>query len=634
MAGHRFCLEWTRLARGGDSLIVLGEEAVPAYDRIHLTEGLSAGRARALELAPQEWYAENRIALLLDDPVASIEREAQAVVTASGARHEYDVLILATGSSARRLPLPGADLPGVHVYRTLRDLEGIRAQAATARAAAVLGGGLLGLEAARALADLGLRTHVVEAAHGLMARQLDAESAAALETRVRASGLHVITGCLTESIEARRGRGGEQQLCLCFRDGRTLAADMIVMAAGVEPRDELARRAGLKIGARGGIIVDEHLQTSDPRIFAIGECAMAHGAVLGFAAPGFEMARVLAQRLHGAPAAYHPAEHPVRLKLMGMDVITIGSVREEGEMLSHRAGGSLRQILLRRGRVSGVSLLGDTAEAGRLQLLVQQRRRLWPWQRRRFITTGRAWKAAEDVSAWPAETAVCQCTGVTRGQLSGAVAQGCATVEALCARTGAGTVCGSCRPLLAQLCGAKAAPPARFAPALLWICAAAALLTAGTWLAGPLPAAASVQALRLDVLWFDSGVKQITGYMLLGIMLLGLALPARKRLRALATAGDFSWWRILHAAVGLATLVALTVHTGFRLGFNMNRLLMLNVLVLAATGVLAGVVVSLSHRLPPSRARLLQQGWTLLHTLVCWPLLALVVFHILSVYRY
>ncbi|MGV3662885.1 MAG: FAD-dependent oxidoreductase [Prosthecobacter sp.] len=630
MAGHRFCFEWARLAQGGDSLTVLAEEPVPAYDRIHLTDSLKGGDPRSLELAPASWYQENQMILRLDDGATVIDRDRRQVMTRSGACHDYDVLVLATGSAARRLPLPGKDLPGVHVYRTLQDLQSIRAHAAASTTAAVLGGGLLGLEAARALLDLGLGVHVFEAASGLMARQLDAESAALLEKRVSLTGIHVVTGCLTDSI-TEAGKG----LCLNFRDGRSLTVDLIIMAAGVEPRDELARACGLKTGARGGVLVDERLQTSDPHVFAIGECALAHGTVNGFAAPGFEMARVLAERLHGADVRHGAAEHPVRLKLLGIDVVTVGGVRDEGELLSYRGGGSLRKILLRGGRVCGVSLLGSADDIGRLHTAVLRRQHLWPWQRRRFLATGSLWKpAAADVGLWPAETAICQCTGVTRGRLSRALAEGCGTVEALCARTGAGSVCGSCRPLLARLCGAKAAPAVRFAPVLLWTCVAASVLAVVTWLAGPLPAAVSVQSPRLDMLWFDSGVKQVTGYVLLGIMLLGMLLPARKRLRALAGAGEFSWWRLMHAVVGVAALVALTVHTGFRLGFNLNKVLMLNVLTLAGTGALAGAVIALSHRLAPAHARLLQTGWTLLHTLLCWPLLALVVFHILAVYRY
>lgn len=630
MAGHRFCLEWARLSQGGGPLTILAEEPVPAYDRIHLTDSLKDGAVRSLELAPLSWYEGHGMQLHLDDAVTRIDRENRQVATRSGALHPYDVLVLATGSSARRLPLPGADLSGVHLYRTQQDLKNIRAQAATAKTAAVLGGGLLGLEAARALLDLGLRVHVIEAASGLMARQLDSDSAAFLAQHVRCSGIHVITGCLTESITTE----GEA-LCLNFRDGRTLCVDLVVMAAGVEPRDELARACGLKTGVRGGVVVDDGLQTSDPHVFAIGECALVQGMVLGFAAPGHEMARVLAERLHGAAARYRAADHPVRLKLLGIDVVTIGSVREDGEQLCYRGSGSLRKMLLRRGRIRGVSLLGSTDDVGRLHTAVLRRRRLWPWQRRRFLASGTLWPPApEEVSQWPAETAVCQCTGVTRGQLSGALAQGCGTVEALCARTGAGGVCGSCRPLLARLCGARAAPAVRFAPALLWSCLVAVALVLATWLAGPLAAPVSVQSLRLDVLWFDSGVKQITGYVLLGIMLLGMLLPARKRLKALAGAGEFSWWRLMHTVVGVAALAALTVHTGFRLGFNLNKVLMLNVLILALTGALAGAVTSLSHRLAPARARLLQTGWTLVHALLCWPLLVLVVFHILTVYRY
>lgn len=631
MVSHRFCTEWVRLGKhSGARLTVVSEESVPAYDRIHLTETLTGKGASSLELAPTRWYEENDIQLLLNDPVLRIDRATQRIHTASGASHDYDVLILATGSKAKRLPLPGAELPGVFVYRTLADLAAIREKAKQVDTVAVLGGGLLGLEAARALLELGLRTHVIEAANSLMARQLDAEAAAFLQQRVSSMGVHVLTGCVSERIFA-----SDAGLTLVFRDEQTLAVGMIVMAAGVEPRDELARECGLQTGARGGVLVDSSLQTSDTHIFAIGECAMVHGTVSGFAAPGYDMARVLAENLHGKAGQYQAADYPVRLKLMGAEVVTIGNVREEGEMLTFSSPASLRQVLLRRGHVRGVCLLGDVTDVGRLQTAVSLRKRLWPWQRRRFLATGSFWKPeAQEVSLWPAGTTICQCTGVTRGRLSAAVAEGCATLEMLCQRTGAGTVCGSCRPLVAQLCGAPSTVVVRFAPAVLWTCVAVGLLCLATWWLGPLSVNLSVQSWRWDMLWFDSGVKQITGYVLLGVMLLGLLLPARKRLRALKTAGDFSWWRVLHTTVGVASLLALTVHTGFRLGFNMNRVLMLNVLLLAVTGALAGVVISLSHRLSPTLARWLQTGWTLLHTLLCWPLLALVVFHILTVYRY
>ena len=632
MAAHRFCQEWVR--RSGGPLLVLGEEKVPAYDRIHLTDLFGGKLPQALELAPAVWYAQNGIDLRLGTPVTAIDREKSEVVLQSGERIGYDVLLLATGSKARRLPIPGADLPGVHVYRTLEDLEMIRQRAEFSTRTAVLGGGLLGMEAARALCDLGLRTHLIEAASGLMTRQFGPHAAEFLQQRVQSTGIHVLTGCLTEAI-TRENEG----FCLTFKDGRSLSVDMVVMAAGVEPRDELARACKLRTGVRGGVVVDEKLRSSDPKIYAIGECAQAHGGTTaGFAAPGFEMAAALAEHLTGGTGRYVPVEHPVRLKVMGCDAVAIGPVREEGELLTYRERGSLRQVLVQNGRIAGVALLGDATDAGMFQTAVQKRQRLWGLQRSRFLKTGRPWRksGADEVNLWPAGAAICQCTGVTRGVLSQAVAGGCVTVEALCARTGAGTVCGSCRPLLARICGSEPAVPlpARFFRPLLWICLAVLLLAAATWVLGPLPLAGSVQALRLDTFWFDSGVKQVTGYTLLAFMLLGMALPLRKRLRRLAKLGDYTVWRLAHTLVGVFSLVALTAHTGFRLGFNLNKILMLNVLVLAVTGSFAGGVVALSHRLVPSHGRLLQNGWTLLHTLLCWPLFVLVLFHILTVYRY
>lgn len=631
MVGHRFCIEWIKSKTSAtDELVIIGEETVPAYDRIHLTNGLSGAGAESLELAAVGWYEEHRIALHLGDPVARIEREQHQVKTRSGARFDYDVLILATGSSARRLPVPGADLPGVFVYRTLADLTAIKERASRAQVAAVLGGGLLGLEAARALQDLGLRTHVIETAKGLMTRQLNEEAAGLLEQRVRATGIQVLTDCLTDSITSTG-----DSLRLNFRDGRTLMTDMVVMAAGVDPRDELASACGLKTGARGGVLVDETLRTSDGDIYAIGECALPKGTFYGFAAPGFDMARVLAARLNGRNERFENIEYPVRLKLLGTDVITIGDIRGEGTLLTHRSRGVLKQILLTKGKVSGVSLLGSAEDVGRMQTAVLKQQRLRDGQQKRFLVTGSPWKSAgDDVSLWPAASAICQCTGVTRGQLSCALAEGCATVEALSERTGAGSVCGSCRPLLANLCGASSTSAVRFARPLLWTCVAVAVLVAVTLVIGPLPVAQSVQDLRLDALWFDGTLKQITGYTLLAVMLLGFLLPMRKHIAALAKWGDFSFWRILHTGVGVAALVMLTAHTGFRLGFNLNKVLMLNVLTLALTGALAGGVIALSHRLSPAGGRLLQTGWTVLHTVLCWPLLVLVLFHILTVYRY
>ncbi|TDU73438.1 nitrite reductase (NADH) large subunit [Prosthecobacter fusiformis] len=630
MVSHRFCVEWTKLAPPGFHLTILAEEPVPAYDRIHLTQGLGIEGEAHLQLAPPSWYAGHGIELALGDAVAHIDRKNQQVTTRQGRIFEYDFLILATGSSARRLPVPGAELPGVYVYRTLADLAAIRQKAATAQTAAVLGGGLLGLEAARALLDLGVQTHVLEAAHGLMSRQLHAEASQMLEHRVKSTGLKVLTGCITTAI-TQTGNA----LQLHFRDERSLTVDMIVMAAGVEPRDELARACGLQTGARGGILVNEALESSDPAIFAIGECALPRGVFYGFAAPGFDMARVLAERLAGRNSLFIPSEYPVRLKLAGTDVVTIGDIRGEGSLLVWKSQGMLKQILLDEGRVSGVSLFGSTEDVGRLQTALLQRRRLRSWEQTRFVKTGSPWKpAATEVTQWPATTAVCQCTGVTRGRLSCAFEAGCKTVAALSAETGAGTVCGSCRPLLAQLCGSTVSPAARLARPLLWTCLIAILFTAAHSLLPPIPLSRTVAAFRYDQLWLNGFWKQLTGYVLLGLVLLALLLPLRKRVRALVRVGDYGLWRFLHTALGVLSLLVLVSHTGFRLGFNLNKVLMLNMLTLALTGAFSGAVIALSHRLPPVSARWLQMGWTCVHALLTWPLVVLVLFHILTVYRY
>jgi nitrite reductase (NADH) large subunit len=282
-----------------------------------------------------------------------------------------------------------------------------------------------------------------------------------------------------------------------------------------------------------------------------------------------------------------------------------------------------------------VSLLGNTEDAGRLHSAVLKRQRLSSRAQQRFLATGSPWKAShDDVRQWAPDIAICQCTGVTRGQLTCAMAAGCETVAALTAETGAGSVCGSCRPLLARLTGATSTLAVRFVRVLIASCVAVTLVALAHLLFNPIPLATSIRGRGIDNLWLDGTLKQITGYLLLGLMLLGLALPLRKRLHALAKVGDYAFWRVLHTGLGAVALLALVSHTGFRLGFQLNQVLMLNVLALALTGALSGGVTALTHRLPPRGARLLQTGWTCVHAFLCWPLLVLIVFHILTVYRY
>jgi len=311
--GHRF------------EVTVLAEEARPAYDRVQLSSFFSGKTADDLSIVPSGFFEQHGITLHLNERADALDRHARVVRTASGREVAYDNLVLATGSYPFVPPLPGKDRPGCYVYRTIEDLEAIRDSAqdanGRARTGVVIGGGLLGLEAAKALRDLNLETHVVEFAPRLMALQVDDGGGGMLRRKIEALGVRVHTGKNTREIVD----GASARHCLKFADGSSLDADVVVFSAGIRPRDDLARRAGLSVGERGGIVIDDACRTSDQAIYAIGECALWRNRIFGLVAPGYQMAQVTAARLGGdETAAFSGADMSTKLKLLGVDVASIG----------------------------------------------------------------------------------------------------------------------------------------------------------------------------------------------------------------------------------------------------------------------------------------------------------------------
>jgi nitrite reductase (NADH) large subunit len=634
MVGYKLCERLVSLA-GAEKfrIVVFGEERRSAYDRVHLTRFLAGRAPEELQLASADWYAQNGIELHLGDPVVSVDRERRVVVSACGREVKYDRLVLATGSRAFVPPIEGCDLPGVFVYRTLDDLEKIKARAAGCKRAAVLGGGLLGLEAAAALRDLGLQTWIVERNTALLTRQLASQAGALLQAHVEKLGLKICTQRHTEKIEPL----GDDRL-LQFNTGECLRVQLVVIAAGIRPRDELAAQCGLELAPRGGVRVDDSLQTSDPNIYAIGECASHRGICYGLVAPGYKMADLLAENFLGKRRKFTGSDQSTRLKLAGIEVSTLGDFQEEGETLRWQNAGGFREIVLQNGRLVGATAVGAWNEAGRIQELIERRARVWRRQRRRFVETGRIWKNEEllRVNQWPETALVCNCTGVRRGQLTAACADGCATVEQLAARTGASTVCGSCKPLLAELLGApRPAAPQAGLKTLAFACACALVISLAIFFAAPIPFARSVQIglRKFDVLWREDFWKQTTGFTLAGLALASLLLSLRKRVKRF-TFGEFGHWRAIHATLGVLSLIALVSHTGFRLGQNLNFVLTTNFLALALVGALAGGVTAMERRLSAAGARRLRAFWTGAHIAMAWPLPALVLFHVLTAYYF
>lgn len=363
-------------------IVVLCEEPRPAYDRVHLSEYFNGCTADDLSLVPEGFFDEHGIVLRLCESANGIDSAARTVTTSRGEVISYEKLVLATGSVPFVPPVPGNDREGCLVYRTIEDLDAIKAAARDAEVGVVIGGGLLGLEAARALQDIGVQTHVVEFASRLMSVQVDDAGGELLRRRIEQLGVFVHTERSTREIidgEFYRHR-------LSFADGEKLEADLIVFSAGIRPRDALAREAHLAVGERGGIVIDDHCRTSDPDIYAIGECALWNERIFGLVAPGYQMARVAVEHLRSItdprhePEPFRGADMSTKLKLMGVDVASFGDAhgRTPGACSFHYV--DERRQIYKKLVVSedgqfllGGVLVGDAREYGTLlQLMLNQ----------------------------------------------------------------------------------------------------------------------------------------------------------------------------------------------------------------------------------------------------------------------
>ncbi|MFS0886307.1 nitrite reductase large subunit NirB [Aeromicrobium sp. 179-A 4D2 NHS] len=441
---------------------VFGEESRPPYDRVALTSFFTVADPDELLLGDQGLWRTPGVRLHRNARVTGIDREARTV-TVHGRQEHYDELVLATGSYAAVPPVQGADLPGCFVYRTVDDVAELRAwvrdrgeQLGRPARGVVVGGGLLGLEAAGALRELGAECTVVEFADRLMPMQLDLAGGQALRRLIEGLGVEVRTSTATQSV--RTGRGTKKVGRMTFADGETIPADVVVFATGVRPRDELAREAGLDVHPRGGVLADESCRTSDPHVWAIGEVACIADRVWGLVGPGYTMAEVVADRLLGGAAAFTGADLSTKLKLMGVDVASFGDA-----FATH--GGSLEVVFA--DPLAGVYkklVMSDDASTllgGMLVGDASAYTSLRPMVDRPLGADPSAWLLPDGVEppstgALPDEATVCSCNNVTAGTIRCAVSGGeCTDLAGVKSCTKAGTSCGSCVPLVKQILNAE-----------------------------------------------------------------------------------------------------------------------------------------------------------------------------------
>ncbi len=462
MVGHRFVEKLIEFDQFGEyRMVTFCEEPRAAYDRVGLTSFFAHRDAHKLMLARIDWYREHGIELHIGDRAHTIDRKRRRVLSDRGTAVHYDHVVLATGSYPFVPPIEGIRKPGVFVYRTIEDLEKIAAYSRGLKRCAVIGGGLLGLEAAKAAFDLGLETHVVEFARRLMPRQIDDAGSQLLVRKIESLGVHVHLNRATKEV---RGQSGVEQLV--FQDGQTLDVDMIIVSTGIRPRDELAREAGLDIGPRGGVVVDDHLRSSDEAIFAIGEVAAHAGRIYGLVAPGYEMAEIVAANLCGEDRTFTGTDVSTKLKLMGVDVASFGQINGEDEATDEADDDGATQPLVFHDPFAGIYrklwfdragtsllggiLVGDAADYARLASLARSGEPLPcpPHELMGFGTSARN----DDAALLSDDALVCSCNNVSKGAIRSAIAlQELTRLDEVKSCTRAGTGCGGCLPQVAQI---------------------------------------------------------------------------------------------------------------------------------------------------------------------------------------
>jgi len=433
---------------------VIGGETRPAYDRVHLSEVFDGKKPSDLAMTTREHYESLGVDAHFGDFVTKIDRSAKTVITGGGQTFSYDKLVLATGSYPFIPPVPGHDQPHCLAYRTIDDLGEIKASAKGKKVGVVVGGGLLGLECANALKNLGLEAHVVEFAPGLMGVQLDDGGSEMLRRKVEGLGVQVHTSKATQNIT----QGESLRLKMEFADETELETDMIVFSAGIRPYDQLAKDADLKIGDRGGIEIDYQCKTSDENIFAIGECAVQGNFIYGLVAPGYRMAEAAVSQLCEDKTSFTGADMSTKLKLLGVDVGSIGDSKGLAEDSRAFVFSDERDEVYKRLNVSadgkkvlGATLVGDCSDYDTLLQYYLNDIELPDNPENLILPAVEGGAPALGADALPMTASICSCHNVSKGDIVEAIDDGCMVVSDVKACTQAGTGCGGCAALLKKV---------------------------------------------------------------------------------------------------------------------------------------------------------------------------------------
>jgi nitrite reductase (NADH) large subunit len=633
--GLRFVQEFA-VSASDASVAVFGDEPWAPYNRVKLSSFICGDIKEETLYNSYDIESYPGVTAFYNNRIVEIDRYANEVVDSDGRRYHYEHLVMATGSRAHVPVIEGVDVDNVYCFRDMNDAMSLMGRSVRTRKTIVIGGGLLGLEAAKAMQRFNTEVHVIEHDMWLMFKQLDERASLYLQGHIEESGIKVHTSQRVQKIIGEKTVEG-----VMLANGEIIECDTVILATGIIPNVQLALDTGLHIDK--GIRVNNRLQTNDQNIYAIGECAEHNGMVYGLVAPGYEQAAVLAHHLQGKNSQYKGSISATRLKVVGLPVFSAGETGQLSERLDayeyqDNKKNIYRKILLKNGRLLGALGTGEWPGLQRFQESVSTHRRIWPWQIRRFVSEGLLWNevASENVIDWPATAIVCNCTGVTRGQLDVAMKNGAKTAGELMAETGASTVCGTCKDLVCDFAGGNAArEPVKAYKGLLLV-SLIAFVAAITYLLSPSIGYTETAAVNwhIDEWWRDGFYKQVSGFLILGFSVFISFVSVRKRLAKYIKLWDFAYWRFAHVAIGVVLLGFLLAHTGLRMGSHLNFYLMLVFSALIVVGAVAGLAISYEHNMPARIAKRLRSYALWSHILLLWPLPGLLGFHVIKTYYF
>lgn len=624
-------------------VVLIGAESEAPYNRVKLSQYLSDELSLEELSNPVEQSATPnwRLAEFHNRRVVSIDRKAKVIYDDSGTPQPYSKLILATGSRPARPPIPGADLANVICFRNLADTEALLSLRERCETVVVVGAGAVGLEAAAALKTSNNRV-VLLARAGLLGGGLSEKAEESLKSALTA--LQIEVQCDTQIVSFNGDSAVES---VTLSSGDNLATRAVVLCTGITPEISLAKQCGLDTGR--GVRVSPYMQTSDPAIYAVGECAEIDQQIYQLVRPGFEQAKVCSAHICQEESSdlsispYLGSRTDVELKISHVPCALIGETNAKSHnktqvyCYENHFKGIYRELYVRNDRLVGTVIIGPWDEDLQVRQAVTRSEAVSPkalaiFEQEGLLSKG---KAQKGIKQQPDNYLVCQCNGVTKGELCTAIANGKRTLEALEQETRAGSVCGSCRPIMAELLDTPAPNLVmRHARGILWASFVSLLLIAVATLLPSPPIGESVQVnWHLKSLWYDNFWKQVSGYTLLALCVFAGSLAIRKRLATL-NLGHMDHWRYIHSILGVVALVVLVIHTGFRLGENLNLVLMLDFLAVTCTGALVGVFMARNHHWTDLKLRAHRKWWSRVHYALLWLLPVLLSYHILSVYYF